>query len=174
MSCIFKWEIKVISLLLATMSQHLKNPGFLFSKGSFFICLILIPAKKIHGRDSDSDVSVYFSPVWFSSEPDYLFHTDLRSSLQNHKPHSTDPMALINCPESIFEIRKCDLTKIKLLIQQLHQGAVFVIISSVFHWLYFKKLGVNLTQLESQKFTVLFRDIESANWWMVYFFPEYF
>lgn len=32
------------------MSQHLKSPGFLFSKGSFFICLILTPAKKFMGE----------------------------------------------------------------------------------------------------------------------------
>ena len=73
-------------------------------------------------------------------------------------------MVSINCLETIFEISKCDLTKTKSSIQQLHQNAAFVIISLVFHWLYFNKLGINLTQLESQEFSVAWRYRISNEW----------
>lgn len=42
------------------MSQHLKSLGFLFSKGSFFICLILTPAKKFMGEiQTQTSVSTF-------------------------------------------------------------------------------------------------------------------
>ena len=124
-------------------------------KRSFFYVSILTWAQKFMGEIQTSMST--FWPVLLCNQPNYLSHTDLSPSLQNHKPHNTDVMVSINCLETIFEIWKCDLTKTKSSIQQLHQNAAFVIIFLVFHWLYFNKLGINLTQLESQEFSAAWR-----------------
>lgn len=123
---------------------------------------------KIHRRDSD--INVYIWPVLFCNQPDYCSHTDLSPSLQNHKPHNTDLMVSINCLEIIFEISKCDLTKIKSSIQQLHQNAAFVIISLGFIGCICRKARNKFNSTRVTGIQCCLGDIESTNWWMVYFF----
>lgn len=110
MSCMVKWEIKVISLLQTTVSQHLQSLC-LFSEGSF-VCAFLTFTWEFMG-----EIQMSISSFWaagFSNQPDNLSHIDLSSLLQTHKPHHTDPIAPTNCLEGIFKLWKYDLSKIKL------------------------------------------------------------